>query len=47
MSDELRSTTRREIITKAAWVAPVILTLPAAASFDQAGSTDKSKDKKK
>jgi hypothetical protein len=49
MSDELQST-RREIIKKAAFVTPVILTFAAAASFAQAGSSNhkekaKGKDK--
>lgn len=51
MSDSI---TRREILTKAAWVAPVIMTFPAVASFAKAGSSDhkdhkekaKAKDKK-
>jgi hypothetical protein len=33
------STTRRELIKKAAFVTPLILTFPARASFAQAGST--------
>ena len=49
MSDELRST-RREIIKKVAFVTPVILTFPAAASFAKAGSSsheEKAKGKDK
>ena len=36
----MEKTTRREVIKKAAFVAPLILTLPAGASFAQAGSND-------
>ena len=36
----MEKATRREVIKKAAFVAPLILTLPAAASFAQAGSND-------
>jgi hypothetical protein len=49
MSDELQST-RREIIKKMAFVTPVIMTFPAAASFAKAGSSrheEKAKDKDK
>jgi hypothetical protein len=49
MSKEL--ITRREIIKKAAYVAPIILTIPATFSFASAGSGDyhvntKNKDNK-
>jgi len=42
--------TRREILTKAAYVTPAIVTLPVLLSFASAGSGDdgkKDKDKKK
>jgi hypothetical protein len=35
---EQEGVTRREIVKKAIFVAPIVLTLPAAASFAQAGS---------
>jgi hypothetical protein len=40
MSDQQQ--TRREILKKAMYVAPVILTLPAIASFASAGSVSSS-----
>ena len=46
MSNEPRSTTRREILKRAAFVPPVILTLPVLASFARAGSNYKDKDDK-
>ena len=39
MSDSER-TTRREVLKKATFVAPIILTFPAVASFARAGSRD-------
>jgi hypothetical protein len=41
MSEELHSagTTRREVLTRAAYVAPIILTLTAVPSFASAGSS--------
>ena len=41
--------TRREVLKKAAFVTPIILTLPAVASFASAasGKDDKEKDKDK
>ena len=36
-----KKTTRREFIEKAAYMAPVVLTLAAAPSFAQAGSVSK------
>ena len=39
--------TRREVIKRAAYVAPVIVTLPALPSLAAAGSGDKEKDKDK
>jgi hypothetical protein len=36
---EFADTTRREILRKAVFVAPVILTLPVSPSFARAGST--------
>jgi hypothetical protein len=46
MSNEPRSTTRREILKRAAFVPPVILTLPVLPSFARAGSNYKDKDDK-
>jgi hypothetical protein len=39
MNEKDQQVTRREVIKKAAFVAPVILTLPAGASFASAGSS--------
>ena len=46
MSNEPRSTTRRELLKRAAFVPPVILTLPVLPSFARAGSNYKDKDDK-
>ena len=37
---EFSDTTRREVLRKAVFIAPVILTLPVTPSFARAGSTD-------
>jgi hypothetical protein len=39
MKEKDQQVTRREVIKKAAFVAPVILTLPAGASLASAGSS--------
>ena len=39
--------TRRDILTKAAYMTPAIATLPVLLSFASAGSGDDGKDKKK
>jgi hypothetical protein len=36
--EKVEGVTRREIVKKAAFVAPVVLTLPAAAAFASSGS---------
>jgi hypothetical protein len=38
MTEKDESVTRREIIKRAAYVAPIILSLPASAAFAQNGS---------
>ena len=40
-------TTRREMLQRAAFVAPAVLTLAAAPSFASAGSKEKDKEKDK
>jgi hypothetical protein len=47
MADKPRpkSTTRRELLTKAVFVAPVILTLTAAPAFASAGSSSPDRDR--
>ena len=42
--DEPYQTTRREVLKKSIFVAPVILTLPAVPSFASAGSQGEEKD---
>ena len=37
--------TRREVIKKAAYIPPIILTLPAMLSFSSAGSSEHNPDK--
>ena len=48
MADERKAVenTRREVLQKAAFVAPVVLTLAAVPSFASAGSGGDEKDKK-
>ena len=43
----MADSTRREFVTKAAWITPAILTLPANASFAQAGSSSHPEKKDK
>jgi hypothetical protein len=43
MSDSER-TTRREVLKKGSFVAPIILTFPAVASFARAGSGPRRRD---
>jgi hypothetical protein len=49
MAEEQKApeTTRREVLQKAAFVAPVVLSLAAVPSFASAGSGKEEKDKKK
>ena len=49
-NDQPTPTTRRDILKKAAFVAPIVLSLPAGAAFAKQGSgrgNDKDKDKDK
>jgi len=44
MSETELAATRREVLKKAAFVTPIILTFPAAASFARAGSGQNNND---